>query len=75
MKPLKLKKVKISKIGNPHILFGGANAAAAQNVRYPDTTGKDTKQDGDCITGTQNDRTTSRTGAVPLDIAQGGIQN
>ena len=24
MKSLKLRKVKISKIGNPHILFGGA---------------------------------------------------
>ncbi|EDP96590.1 hypothetical protein U8527_21705 [Kordia algicida OT-1] len=25
MKSLKLKKVKISRIGNPHILFGGAS--------------------------------------------------
>lgn len=60
MKSLKLKKVKISKIGNPHILFGGAyeaqNAQNAQNDQgdvmyetHPQRCALDTKVNGDCI--------------------------
>jgi hypothetical protein len=75
MKSLKLKKVKISKIGNPHILFGGADAAqGAQQAQYPVTTGKDTKLDGDCITGT-NGGSIGRTDRKLLEPANSGIQN
>lgn len=33
MKSLKLKKVKISRIGNPHILFGGNTTGQESQVR------------------------------------------
>ncbi|WP_420570902.1 hypothetical protein [Kordia sp.] len=35
MKSLKLKKVKISRIGNPHILFGGATNGVCTTVPPP----------------------------------------
>lgn len=56
MKLLKLRKVKISKIGNPHTLFGGATNGCVTSP--PDVTmdfdclkTKDPK-DTDCITVT-----------------------
>lgn len=64
MKSLKLKKVKISRIGNPHILFGGLEIPAQdlqnaqQNMDYPITYTLDTKQDGDCPTQTNGTTTT-----------------
>lgn len=72
MKSLKLKKVKISKIGNPHILFGGAGAAqGAHHVTYPDTSGKDTKQDGDCTPGTNGGSTVVRTTGLARNANSG----
>ena len=66
MKPLKLKKVKISKIGNPHILFGGAAAQGGQNdylpQTHPDNCRKDTKNNGDCPS--QTNGTTNTLGNV-----------
>ena len=61
MKSLKLKKVKISRIGNPHIVFGGLEIPAQDaqhNVDYPITYTLDTKQDGDCVPQTNGTTTT-----------------
>ena len=65
MRTLKLKKIKISKVGNPHLLLGGAANAgqAANGPHHPDTVPKDTKIDGDCKPHT-NGGDEGRTGAV-----------
>ena len=71
MKSLKLKKVKISKVGNPHILFGGATTITETQVDVCPNNGtlsyelrcktKDPK-DTDCDTATvTNTLTTNRT--------------
>lgn len=77
MKSLKLKKVKISKIGNPHILFGGAetaqNANGANQNTFPDTTGNDTRLDGDCAPKTNGETTVGRTDRIPLEAVNNGI--
>ena len=70
MKPLKLKKVKISRIGNPHILFGGAEAPD----QYPITYTLDTKHDSECVTQTNGTTTTLGNatgirGRYPVDAA------
>ncbi|QHI37804.1 hypothetical protein IMCC3317_31870 [Kordia antarctica] len=87
MKTLKLKKVKISKIGNPHILFGGAyeahNAQNAHNpydddmyVSHPDNCG-DTRLDGDCIPQTNGNTATlgNATDIVGVRNVDVGIRN
>lgn len=64
MKSLKLKKVKISSIGNPHILFGGATTESKEQACNPAHTNdlycktrnpKDT--DCDTVTNTTGSRT------------------
>jgi hypothetical protein len=76
MKPLKLKKVKISKIGNPHILFGGI--LPVQNANnypfHPVTYTLDTLLDDTCQPGT-NDGRTGRTGIASVKLPNSGIQN
>lgn len=73
MKSLKLRKVKISKIGNPHILFGGADAAqGAHEVKYPITFTLDTLLDDTCTPGT-NGTLGQRTGVARRN--QDGVQN
>ena len=66
MKSLKLKKVKISRIGNPHILFGGATTETQEQACNPAYTNdlycktrdpKDT--DCDTVTNTTGSRTTN----------------
>jgi len=73
MKSLKLKKIKISRVGNPHLVFGGVQQAAhGQAAQVPDqsehldtylqcTFTLDTKYDDSCLPNTNSGRT-GRTG-------------
>ncbi|WP_430411291.1 hypothetical protein [Kordia sp.] len=63
---LKLKKVKISKIGNLHTIIAGALPAQGANIQtlpvtFPITYTLDTLLDDTCQTGTNGGRT-GRTG-------------
>lgn len=69
MKSLKLRKVKISKIGNPHTLFGGATNSCPTTTP-PISTDLDciktrNPKDTDCATVT-NTLPTNRTDPAPV---------
>ncbi|MBC8757604.1 hypothetical protein H2O64_23250 [Kordia sp. YSTF-M3] len=73
MKSLKLRKVKISKIGNPHILFGGATNGC------PTTTPPPISVDEECIKSLRNEcdtvtntLPTQRTSAIGGDNTDSG---
>lgn len=68
MKSLKLKKVKISRVTNLHLILGGANGAAGQSAQEPyrpETYTLDTKYDDSCIPGTNGG--TLRTIGAPIE--------
>ncbi|PTX60153.1 hypothetical protein C8N46_107159 [Kordia periserrulae] len=68
MKSLKLKKVKISRVTNLHLILGGVNGAAGQTTQepqHPETYTLDTKYDDSCIPGTNG--ATLRTIGAPID--------
>ncbi|MGH1387487.1 hypothetical protein [Kordia sp.] len=67
MKTLKLKKVKISSITNPYLLYGGAEQAASNNDKtVPNTIHCETQDEADytCTTQTNGGGTVGRTGAA-----------
>ena len=76
-KPLKLKKIKISRVDNLHTILAGAlPAQGAQQHRITDyDLCGDTKIDGDCAPKTNGDRTLSRTGIPYGEPVNSGIQN
>ncbi|AXG68596.1 hypothetical protein KORDIASMS9_00811 [Kordia sp. SMS9] len=68
MRSLKLKKIKISRVGNPHMVVGGAqNAENANKPDHPVTYTLDTKYDDSCRPGT-NGTTTTLGNATGLNI-------
>lgn len=77
-KPLKLKKIKISRVDNLHTILAGAlpaqGAHHADRITDYDMCG-DTKIDGDCAPKTNGDRTLSRTGIAYGEPVNSGIQN
>jgi hypothetical protein len=67
MKTLKLKKVKISSITNPYLLYGGAQQAASNNEKTePNTIYCETQDEADntCTTNTNTGNDSARTGAA-----------
>lgn len=76
-KPLKLKKIKISRVDNLHTILAGAlPAQGAQQHRITDyDLCGDTKPDGDCAPKT-NDGGTQRTSGIAYgEPVNSGIQN
>lgn len=76
MNSLKLNKIKISRIGNPHLLFGGAQQAATNAQQtVPDTIYCHTKDEADNTCQSQTN--TGRTGQTAMAGAKntGGGQN
>lgn len=76
-KPLKLKKIKISRIDNLHTILAGAlpaqGAHQADRITDYDMCG-DTKLDGDCAPKTNSGRT-GQTGIASPQHAYSDIQN
>ena len=65
MKTLKLRKVKISSITNPHLLYGGAQQAASNNDKTePNTIHCETQDENDYTCTTQTNSGDGRTGAA-----------
>ncbi len=75
-KPLKLKKIKISRVDNLHTILAGAlPAQGAQQYRVTDyQLCGDTKLDGDCAPKT-NGGNGNRTIGMPAQDVHSGIQN
>lgn len=76
-KPLKLKKIKISRVDNLHTILAGAlpaqGAHQADRITDYDMCG-DTKLDGDCAPKTNSGRT-GQTGVAYAEPVNSGIQN
>ena len=50
-KTISLKKVNISKLQNPHIIYGGSNNCAGDGTGNGTDGGQGGGQDPDCLTG------------------------
>lgn len=73
MKPLKLKKIKISRVGNPHFILAGAQQAAGANDHKtePFSVHCETQDDNNTTCASQtNTGGEGRTGttASPMDM-------
>ncbi|MFK7749086.1 MAG: hypothetical protein AB8B65_11895 [Kordia sp.] len=70
MRTLKLKKIKISKVGNPYLVYGGAQNAAANNHKTePNTIYCETQNEEDdtCASQTNSGRTGQTDGVRDRD--------
>ncbi len=76
MRTLKLKKINISRVGNPHTILAGAQQHGQGNAQQPDhptTYTLDTKIDETCKPGTNGGGTLGRTTGVPIDYNHNGL--
>ncbi|MEM6719271.1 MAG: hypothetical protein AAF611_08165 [Bacteroidota bacterium] len=74
MRSLKLKKINISRVGNSHLVFGGAQGQQNQEADRPKTHTLDDKKDHTCKPGTNGGGTIGRTIGVPMENNH-GVQN